>query len=322
MLENKLSVLTGGDPKTYQSNQQLHEKISNRQNLTPEDIKKIKDYSNNAWLAFASMTGGTSAGGAKGLEGIKKAQDNVDSLIEEARKYKSAEEFVKGQGTPIYHGTNVKNAEMIKNNPRLLSVEEQQQFPTTVVGDTQIGISSSKEKSIAEYFASLQPTNRGEVVDLVLPNNANIYTLPDGVDSIDSLGLKELQRIKNLGYDAIEDVSNIGGESEIRVITPEILKTKSQLTDIWNKANQLTSTVMKPQEYQFVREPIFEREPISISKGDLTPKEIATSKLTDIKRKMLIFENEGRYPPTNMKDKRVWDRLVNESYRILSNLKD
>jgi hypothetical protein len=165
-----------------------------------------------------------------------KIKPKVDPLTSEAKKYKTAEEFVKAQGTPVYHGTNVKNAEMIKNNPRLLSVEEQQQFPTTVVGDTQIGISSSKDRAMAEYFASLQPTNKGEVVDLVLPKNARIYKLPDGVESIDSLGLKELQRIKKLGFDAIEDTTNIGGESEIRILTPEILKTKSQLTDIWNKA--------------------------------------------------------------------------------------
>ncbi len=29
-----------------------------------------------------------------------------NSLISEAKKYKSAEEFVKAQGTPVYHGTN------------------------------------------------------------------------------------------------------------------------------------------------------------------------------------------------------------------------
>ena len=98
-----------------------------------------------------------------------------DALVQEARKYKSADEFIKAQGTPVYHGTNVKNAEMIKTNPRLLSVEEHQKFPTTVVGDTQIGISSSKDKSMAEYFASLQPTGKGEVVELVLPKNSKIY---------------------------------------------------------------------------------------------------------------------------------------------------
>ena len=159
-------------------------------------------------------------------------------LASEAKKYKSAEDFVKAQWQTLYHWTNIKNAEMIKSKPRLLSVDEHKQFPTTVVWDTQIWISSSKEKWIAEYFASLQPAWKWEVVELVLPKNAKVYKLPDSVDSIDSLWLKKLQQLKKEWYDAIEDLKNTWWESEIRILSPEILKTRQQLTEIWNKANK------------------------------------------------------------------------------------
>ncbi len=163
----------------------------------------------------------------------------VPPLYEKARKYKSAEEFVKAQGTPVYHGTNIKNADMIERNPRLLSADEQNQFPTTVVGDTQIGISSSRDKGMADYFASLQPFEKNKTIEIYLPKkDFHIYTLPEGIDSIDSLGLKKLQEIKAKGFDAIEDIKNIGGENEIRILSPEKIKTKSQLTDIWNEANK------------------------------------------------------------------------------------
>lgn len=171
----------------------------------------------------------------KGLEPTQPKVDSIKTSAQQAKaEGKTFDEWVKKQGTNVYHGTNIKNAKMLKSKPRLLTPEEQNIYPTTVVGDTQIGVSTSKDKNISEYFASLQPTGKGEVLDFVLPKNAKIYKLPENVDAIDNLGLKELQRIKKLGYDAIEDVKNIGGESEIRVISPEILKTREQLKAEWD----------------------------------------------------------------------------------------
>ena len=40
----------------------------------------------------------------------------TDDLFQEARKYKSADEFMKAQGTPVYHGTSLVNAENINKN--------------------------------------------------------------------------------------------------------------------------------------------------------------------------------------------------------------
>lgn len=212
--------------------------------IKPEDLAYKKELQNKLGSDYlqAEMTGSIQNVGSKLGSGAKKLIPQVDDILN-PKNFDNVDDYIKAQGTLVYHGTNIKNAEMIKNKPRLLSVKEHQQFPTTVVGDTQIGISSSKDKSIAEYFASLQPTGKGEVVDIILPKNAKIYKLPDNINSIDNLGLKELQRLKKDGYDAIEDVKNIGGESEIRILSPEKIKTKSQLIEEWNKANQSVDTV-------------------------------------------------------------------------------
>lgn len=177
---------------------------------------------------------------------IKELQSTPDPLLQEARKYKSAEEFVNKQ-SKVYHGTNVKNADMIEKDFRILSPEEHNKFPTTVVGDTQIGLSTSRDKGIADYFNSLQPTGKGKTVELYLSPKTKIYKLPDGINAIDELGTKKLQELKKQGYDAIEDVSNIGGESEIRILNSNVALTKSQLTDLWNKANKSIDDIPLPK---------------------------------------------------------------------------
>ena len=215
-----------------------------------------------------------------------------EPLEVEAKKYKSAEDFVKAQGRTVYHGTNKENAKMLRENPRLLTPDEQNQFPTTVVGDTQIGVSTSQQKDIADYFASLQPTGKGEVVEFVLPNNAKIYRLPEG-NEIDNLGLAELQRLKREGFDAVEDVSNAGGEAEIRVLSPEKLKTRAQLTDIYNKANAKPASVnKKPNKMADFRagkpnsEGGYIRNPLA-----KTPEK--SPKVNELKKGDLIIENNG-----------------------------
>ena len=271
-----------------------------------------------------------------------------DDLIEEARKYKSAEEFVDAKvfrdahASPTFDDTPIKKRMEEGGDFNLLEVVKGQHNQPKDYFDTngpryysyndQEGMESSTAiDNIKRAFNSGNLDGKTITAYRVVPNDVNVDKLIDG-DWISFSKQYALNhgdsRFGDGAYKIIKqevspkDVWWDG--NDIREWGYDTGKTKhlsrSELKDIWNKANQLTSTVMKPQEYQFVREPIFEREPMP--KGDLTPKEIATSKLADIKRKMVSFENEGRYPPTNMKDKRVWDRLVNESYRILSNLKD
>ena len=59
----------------------------------------------------------------KDLAGLfnKQPKKTADPLHKEARKYKSAEEFVKAQGTPVYHGGEISKLE---NKPLFTAVDD------------------------------------------------------------------------------------------------------------------------------------------------------------------------------------------------------
>ena len=145
----------------------------------------------------------------------------LEPLTQEARKYKSAEEFVRAQGTPLYFGSGADFKPSI-------GVEG---LPTTV------------DKKVAESFAGGFKTPI--VNEVFLDPNANIVkfeelpnefrSFPEGIDAIE----KAARYAKNKGYDAI-DMRGFGKalnpEAEIRIFNPEVLKTKSQLIDFWERA--------------------------------------------------------------------------------------
>lgn len=148
----------------------------------------------------------------------KTSTKSIDPLINEAKKYKSAEEFVKAQGTPVYHGTK-------KNLPKNLNTDKV--------------IFTTLDKNYASKY--------GNINEMILPQNTKIKSI-NNLDLTKDLfnkkfnSLEEFYKtLKKEGYDAIK-LNNIEkGHSEIIVLKPEILKTKSQLTDIWNKANKTVS---------------------------------------------------------------------------------
>lgn len=142
----------------------------------------------------------------------------LEPLAQEAKKYESAEEFVKAQGEPIYHGS--KNLKNIQDGGL----------------DTSKNLFVTRDKNYASTF--------GDVGEFVLPKTAKVKTLDnlnitkdllakkDGISNINDL----FNSYKKQGFDAIEVVNKSKNHSEITVLNPEILKTKSQLTDFYNKA--------------------------------------------------------------------------------------
>lgn len=163
------------------------------------------------------------------------AEDLTNSpLSQEALKYKSAEEFVKAQGTPVYRGGND------------LSKEK----------NTDAGISISKGKNVAEDFVKQRG---GKVDEFLISTNAKIIdysdvpnvkfkNLNDYSSELDT-GNKQIWRdleveyrkavnwAKSNGYDGVK----LPLEGETRIINIDVLKTKSQLIDIWNKAQTFNS---------------------------------------------------------------------------------
>lgn len=181
-------------------------------------------------------------------QATKGANKGIDALRAEARKYKSAEEFVKAQGTPVYRGQNSSEFTMGGKSAG-------------------IGKSFTTDKNVAEVYG-----NQGKIIDGFV-NNKDIlrYDELDGntkkyiksiidekIDRVKIelenenikpfeelvLELGEIARIKN--KKAI-DISSFGipSESEIRILSKDALKTKSQLTDIWNKSQSPTPKTSK-----------------------------------------------------------------------------
>lgn len=171
------------------------------------------------------------------------------SLIEEAKKYPTEEEFLKAQGTPVYRG-----------------------------GDSKIDVSrgggmgiSVSERNIAENFT---PPKGGIVDEAILPKNAKVLKDKEIPKELKNdylqrakyleknaikLSEKEFNRIqgeviekqkkivdyaRNNGFDAVE----FPFENEIRIVKPNVLKTKSQLSAIHKEAHAKPKTLNTPKQ--------------------------------------------------------------------------
>lgn len=148
----------------------------------------------------------------------------VSSLEQEAKKYKSAEEFVKAQ-KEIYHGGA--GVDALKNDVNILSPEEKLKMPSS--GGGNIGLSTTDNKNYAiQYSQSIG--GRNDVATLYINPKAKIYDI--GNKHIDEFSSDELTKLAEK-YDVIKSSE----ENEYRIITKNGAVTKSQLTDIWNKAH-------------------------------------------------------------------------------------
>lgn len=164
------------------------------------------------------------------IQGLKNQRGSIqafggDDLLQEAKKYKTAEEFVKAQGSPVYHGTNAE-FDVFEGGHRGVKV------------DTNGGFYFSPYKKTAENFGK----NVKEVfLDIKNPKIAKTYR------EIGTLKKADIEQAIKEGYDgyyfkpSAEDLKSGYMQpynEEWVAFKPEQIKTKSQLTDIWNKANK------------------------------------------------------------------------------------
>ena len=180
-------------------------------------------------------------------QGIAK---DLEPLAQEARKYGSAEEFVKAQGETVYRGG--KKLDVSKINEEGLPVtydnkiaeqfaRSKNQFAESPAGQI---MGYQKGQNIVENYqlsSNARIATRSDIPDNIFNayKQANPLTKPEIAEPIITKWAKEN------GFDAI-DFRTLGKtsakEAEIKILNPEVIKTKSQLTDIWNKANQKTAT--------------------------------------------------------------------------------
>ena len=182
-----------------------------------------------------------------------------DPLIAEARKYKTAEEFVEAQPV-FYHGSGTKIENYQKGGET-----------TTLGGLAKHGYFFGDKKTATRYANDFHPKNpvvNEAILNIKKPlvlSAIEFERLQKLVGKIDrGETLTELQdigremffnehglgdyvqhpidAIKKAGYDAIQKKAGRGGaEAETMIFDPSQIKTKSQLTDIWNKAQEKTA---------------------------------------------------------------------------------
>lgn len=164
-------------------------------------------------------------------KGAQATDNTTQSLLAEAKKYKTPEEFVKAQGKPLYHGGAGK-------------IDEFRNV-------TQRGVYLTPDKKMASThasFASNYGNNAGNPPQIteafVTPKK--IYKIKKGTNSFTGIENDnlieapqhypdEINKIKANGFDAIQSSDG----SQLLVFDASKIKTKSQLTDLWKQANKV-----------------------------------------------------------------------------------
>lgn len=143
------------------------------------------------------------------------------------KNFKTVEEYVKAQGTPVYHGGA--GVDKVAKEVKILTPEEKLKLPSS--GGNYVGLSTSPDKSYAQQF-SRSIGNRDDVAELYISPKARKYTMPEG-EMIDDMPADELTKLSKM-YDIIESLE----DNEIRILNDGVVKTRTQLIDEWKKANE------------------------------------------------------------------------------------
>lgn len=238
---------------------------SERAKITGDD--SVLDDRTRENLAFAAIDFASPA--AKGskiaknigkelLEGSTKKTaltKELTPLIEEAKKYKSADEFVASK-KKLYHGTDADFKEF--------------DLDKTPAGD--IWFSESKRSiSSGESGATGIKNIMERYVDIPESKLANW-------DQYDKYSLEEL---RDMGYKGVK-LKEKGSPTDWIVFDPKLIKTKSQLTDIFNKAKGSTQKVGQKE----LRE--LPEEISMLGKQEGIPKSLKSSPLDSLPQKQSL----------------------------------
>ena len=207
---------------------------------------------------------GTLEGGMQSLK-VPIKLPKTSTLLEEA-KGKTLEEFVKAQGTPVYHATS-------------------KDFTEFDINKSNTGHGSAKAIFVSETPDATKYYQRGDkarVVEATISPDAKIFDYKTDKDVIEeflqsvpeqpssdaiSRGFTESPRairrdvissgnwgsiegkefqdfLKKKGYDGFR-VMDMTGNEALGITNPSKIKTRTQLEDIWKQANQKPATVLE-----------------------------------------------------------------------------
>jgi len=210
----------------------------------------------------------------------------VDPLIQEAKKYTSAEEFVKAQEL-LYHGTSKESASAIKKAGGFTS--ETAKKGIDLLGDkvsANASVALTLDEATGKLYAGPRP--EGGIGELLAFSSKNLKLADEA--TANKFG-KDINKLRQAGYDGYHTSSPHDEMVETVVFNKEKLKliSKSQLTDIWNKANQPKT--------------------VPITQPQVSTPEIKTSKLAlgveqkAIEAKLTLgFEDKPEYATVNVKE--------------------
>jgi len=185
---------------------------------------------------------------------------DATGLASEAKKYKSAEEFIEAQGTTVYHGTG-EGVSFDKFDTSL--AQKGNRGKEVYLTENKVAADWFSKLKSQENFLKTDEFRSGDVskgVGDFTPNTKEFVVPKDAkIKVLDTLPQRDadtvIAQLKKEGYDGVrftDDVlDTIEGQPELAeafvngkspkttiIFNPNILKTKSQLTDIWNKANK------------------------------------------------------------------------------------
>src|SRR3990167_4728384 len=152
-----------------------------------------------------------------------KMQPRVTSISQAKASGQSFDEWVKGQGKPVFRGV-------------FPNVEK---FETNATGKfREYGFSVSESKDIAQKYAFELDVNQpmklakeGKILEGFLTPSAKIKEIRKiGVNEVKA----ELKVAKTQNFDGVKFIAKETGEAEIVVLNPNVLKTHSQLKAEWD----------------------------------------------------------------------------------------
>ena len=190
--------------------------------------------------------------------GMDKSATTQTTLLEEAKKYKTADEFIKAQGEPVFHGTNqdFDDIDLSKSTRNMFgrgfSVTTNPEFTKYYGSKTKDFVLSPEAKVYKSNTAEIKQNDFatasklyedkfGKKLQMTKYRNELHYKKDTPFSRVfwvsenpEVLKAKELwgDMIKSKGFDVVKE-----GDT-INVLNPNVLKTKAQLTDIWKQANQ------------------------------------------------------------------------------------
>ncbi|MBT7929869.1 hypothetical protein HN682_08150 [Candidatus Peregrinibacteria bacterium] len=184
------------------------------------------------------------------LTGVKPSDtlSSMEPLLKEAKKHKTADEFIKTQGDPLYHGTNADFKVFDKS--KIGSATDEGLFGRGFYfGNTENFARVAPRGRLAKNVMEVYPSSRNlfdiakikskaEMADLLDMSEAALTKNSDGIIMPVRGQVNQFtSHVRDLGYDGV--VVKRGGDAiETVIFDAENLKTRSQLIDIWDEANQ------------------------------------------------------------------------------------